>query len=241
MIQKVPQKFKEVFAKAISYFPELKNASILIHEMHFYGVQHTCRSYPPIVILHWRKRNWTYPIVINKNKSFNMPINNMSFNEQVGLFVHELSHIATYVKFNRREIIRFSIKYFFNKAFVRKIEKETDLRAIKNGAGIYLLEERIFEKKYRINNPYPEVEDTYLLPSEIIENLKRYPDLYSKEQIEKCFTKLKAIEILNSVAFLPKISFVRKIKHALKTIIAFIPAFSEMFYIVTIKKIHLEQ
>ena len=239
-IKKAPDKFKNVFLEALSYFPELDNTFVFLYEMPFFGVQHTSRSYPPLVILHWPKRKWVFPIVINKNKNINLPFENLNFEQQVGILSHELSHLAAYVNFSRRKILAFSIKYLFSKKFVRKIEQETDLRAIKNGAGIYLLDERIFSFEYRMNNPYPEVEDTYMSPREIIECLKRYPSLYDKGKIESYDIKLKNIKNNNLLVVPSCITFSRKVKHILKTIIGFIPGFMGMFYIITIKKIHLK-
>jgi hypothetical protein len=37
-----------------------------------------------------------------------------------------------------------------------------------------------------------------------------------------------------------KMSLSRKIKHTIKTIFGFIPEFIKMFYIITIKKIHIK-
>ena len=236
--KKSPEIFLKPFLKALSYFPELHNTYIFIRETPFYGVQHTLRSYPPLVTLHWRKSKWAYPIVINKNKNINVPFHTLTFDQQVGFLVHELSHTSYYINFNRREIVKFAIKYAFNKNFVKKIEKETDLRVIEKGGGIYLFLERIFLLDWRKNNPYPETEDTYITPIELIENMKKYPNLYSKKEIEMYTIKLK--EIKEEIYSPSHISISRKIKHSLKTILGFVPGFFLMFYIITIKKVHLE-
>lgn len=201
--KKCPDKFLEVFKKALSFFPELENTSIFVHEMPFYGVQHTTRAYPPLVILHWPKSKWTFPIVINKNKNINIPFSNLTREQQVGILAHELSHITMYINFSRRDILYFSIKYALNKEFVRKIERETDLRVIEKGAGIYLLKERIYASIYRENNPYPEVQDTYITQIELIENFKKYPNLYSQEDINDFISQLENIKKEGKISCLP--------------------------------------
>ena len=155
--------------------------------------------------------------------------------------MHELSHIFTYANFSRREILKFSFFYAVDKEFVRKIEKETDLEAIKRGAGIYLLEDRIELFNFRISKPYPETEDTYIVLDEIIENLKEYPDLYSKESIEaESFKIQKLKEQIKKNSLPDHISISRKLKHTYKTIFGFIPEFIKMFYVITIRKTHLK-
>ena len=238
--KKCPEKFVDVFEKALSFFPELENVSIVVHEMPFYGVQHTTRAYPPIVILHWPKSKWTFPIVINKNRNINIPFSDLTEEQQIGILAHELSHVTKYINFSRRDILWFSVKYALNKEFVRKIEKETDLKVIEKGAGVYLLKERIHASYFRLNNPYPEVEDTYITQIDLVENLKKYPNLYSENDINTFVSQLENVKNEGKISHLPpKVSISRKIKHSVKTIIGFIPGFVEMFYIITIKKIHL--
>ena len=69
--KKAPDIFLEPFRKALSYFPELRDIFVFVHETHLFGVQHTLRAYPPLTVLHWRKSKWVYPIVINQNKDIN--------------------------------------------------------------------------------------------------------------------------------------------------------------------------
>lgn len=239
--KKSPEIFLNAFKKALSYFPELHDAYILIHETHLFGVQHTLRAYPPLTVLHWRKSKWVYPIVINRNKDINMSFYDLTFDQQVGALAHELSHIVSYVSFSRCDILHFSIKYAFSKEFVRRIEKETDLRAIERGVGLDLLSERIALFGFRTSIPYPETEDTYIAQSEIIEILKKYPDLYSQEKIWEYISILEKIkEKGKQIHLLSNISISRKIKHSIKTVCGFIPEFMKMFYIVTIRKTHLK-
>ena len=42
--KKSPEIFLEAFQKALSYFPELHDVYILVHETHLFGVQHTLRA-----------------------------------------------------------------------------------------------------------------------------------------------------------------------------------------------------
>jgi hypothetical protein len=119
--KKSPQKFKSVFEKALSCFPELHDTYVWIHEKSLFGVQHTLRAYPPFVVLHWPKKKWVYPIVINKNKTKNLSFYNLTQDEQVGLILHELSHISVYIKCTRMDIAKYYMyKYSTNKVWVRR-------------------------------------------------------------------------------------------------------------------------
>ena len=65
-------------------------------------------------------------------------LKNLSFNSQVGVIGHELSHIVFY---NKRHGIYF-IKLFFmhlNKKAIDKFEYDTDMRCIEHGLGYQLL------------------------------------------------------------------------------------------------------
>ena len=239
--KKSPEKFSKVFEKALSYFPELKDAYIFIHEKSLFGVQHTLRAYPPFVVLHWKKQNWVCPIVINNNKSKNLSFYDMSEDEQIGALVHELSHISVYIKCSRMDIANlYMYKYATNKTWVRNMEKETDLRVIAKGAGVYLFEARLHWLLFRIKNTYKETQDTYMLPDEFINELRKFPDLYTKEEIFKLNNELQALKIMPNYKQIiqNKISLMRRIKHAFKTIYCFFPEFIQMVYLVPIKKIH---
>lgn len=62
--------------------------------------------------------------------------------------------------------------------------------------------------------------------------------MYNKNDIKRLILeKEKKEKLLNRKK---NISFLRKIKHSLKTIFGFIPEFIKMFYLITIKKIHLK-
>jgi len=239
--KKSPDKFLKAFEEALSYFPELHDVFILVQETPFFGVQHTLRSYPPLTVLHWPRSKWVYPIVVNKNKDVNISFYNLTFKQQVGSLMHELAHTSYYVNLDRRDMLLFSIKYAFSKEFVRKLEKKADLKVVEKGGGVDLVLERIFSLDWRADNPYPEIKDTYILPNDLIENLKKYPDLYSKKEIQMCIYKLEKVKNKIKIIRLPlHISILRKITHSVKTIFGFFPGFILMFYIITIKKTHLK-
>ena len=240
--KKSPEKFKEIFKIALSYFPELQDTYVWIHEKSLFGVQHTLRAYPPFVVLHWTKKKWVYPIVINKNKTKNLSFYNLTQDEQIGLILHELSHISVYIKCTRMDIAKYYMyKYSTNKVWVREMEKETDVRVIERGGGEYLYNARLHFLKFRIQNKYLETEDTYMLPSEFLDQMKRFPDLYSIQTIEKLrsdFESVKNIQGYKEISH-GTIPISRKIKHGIKTVYSFIPEFLQMVYLVLLKKDHL--
>ena len=239
--KKVPDLFFESFKAALSYFPELTDKYIFVHETSFKGIQHASRAYPPVLNLGAAKAKWICPVVINKNQGINDFFRHLSFEQQTGLLAHELSHVSSYLELSRLGMVIFSIKYAFSKKFVRRIEKETDLRAVERGSGKHLLMERIELFKFLRDNSHPDIEDVYIRPDELLDSLKKYPNLYSEDNLKEC---VDALELLKKETELfdysPYIPFSRKIKHSLKIIFAFIPEFMEIFYVVVIKKKHLK-
>ena len=239
--KKVPDLFFESFKAALSYFPELADKYIFVHETSFKGIQHASRAYPPVLNLGVSKSKWVYPIVINKNSDINNFFRNLPSERQTGLLAHELSHVSSYLELSRLEMIIFSVKYTFSKKFVRRIEKETDFQAVERGAGKHLLMERIDLFKFLKSNSHPDIEDIYIRPGELLDSLKKYPNLYSKDDLKEC---ADALELLNKetelLDYSPHISFSKKIKYSLKIIFAFAPEFLEIFYVIIIKKKHLK-
>lgn len=237
--KKFPTRMKSEFIEALNYFPELKDTYIFIREAAFSGVQHTVRAYPPLVTFFCKKSDWVYPIDINKNTKINIPFDALSKEQKIGLFLHEFSHISTYITFSRLKMFIFSFLYFFNKKFVRKIEHETDIKVLEKGAGFYLLTFRIQQLLVRIQKPYSETQDTYLTPKDIIFHMKKMPSLYKEDEIQKYEKKLNDIGFdTQNIRSVPKISFYRKISHSFKTAYTFFPVILQMFYIINIKKVH---
>lgn len=235
--KKCPPDLMAGFRKALSFFPELQNTFIFIHEMSFYGVQHTVRSYPPYVILHWPKSKWVYPIILNKTRGISINFHDLSFDEQVGLLAHELAHISDFIKFSRYDIMKFTFKYAFNKNFVKNLEEKTDTKTIAKGAGIYLMKWRLYAFKARLEKPYREMADTYMTPDQILIKMKTFPNFYP----EKVISNFRAdINNLNINKKIHEISFSRNIKHSIKTIFDFLIQFVKMFYLIPIKRFHLK-
>ena len=238
--QKVPKEFQPAFEKALNHFPELFDKYIFVYKTRFFGVQHAFRAYPPIFNLLSPKSKWVYLVAVNKRRSVRIIFSSLSLEEQVGLLAHELSHSSAYSDFSRIGLIIFSIRYAFSKKFVKRIEEETDLRVISRGAGKCLFMERIALFKFRLSRPYPETEDTYITPVEVLENLKKYPHLYTDKDLAECSSQLELIVEKLKLTYLPsRISGKRKIKHSLKTLMAFLPEFLKIFYIVVIKKAYI--
>lgn len=239
--KKSPKIFLNAFEKALSYFPELNDTYIFIHEKHLFGVQHTLRAYPPFVTLHWKKSNWVYPIVINKNKSKNLSFYDMTEDEKIGVILHELSHISVYIKCTRMDIANlFMYKYSTNKIWVKNMEKDTDKRVIERGAGVYLFKARLHWLKFGLKNIYKETDDTYMRPDEFISELKKFPNLYLKEDIEKLINDFEDVKKMPNykLVIYNKISLSRRFKHGVKTVFSFIPEFFQMLYFIPIKKVY---
>ncbi len=235
--KKKSDEFLFAFQQALKYFPELASKQVFIYQTSFFGIQHASRAYPPLLIPGHLKSRWIYPIVINKRQEIKTFLKTLSEEQKIGLIAHELSHTLAYSRLSTLGVLLFAMKYAISKEFVRKIERETDLRVIKRGAGKFLFLERIAVFKFRENKPYPETEDTYISPVKILANLKKYPNLYHVQDLRICAQQLQPlIKDIKSSRLPFRISTSRKIKHSLKTIIAFFPEVFKTFYLVLIKK-----
>jgi len=129
----VPKHLEQLFYETIVYYPELKDTHIIVVENKFYGIQHTLRSYPPLLSLLNNKKDRVIPIVINTNKNTPIPFYSLSKEEQKGILAHEMAHVLDYTKRSATELLGLSYMFCFSKDFIQKLEKNTDNVAISRG------------------------------------------------------------------------------------------------------------
>ena len=204
----IPPHLETVFYEALAQYPELHETYIIIVETKFYGIQHTLRSYPPLLSLRKNPADRVYPIVINTSKDTPNSFYDFSYDEQKGILAHELAHILDYTNRTSLQIIGLTFNWF-SKKFVKNLEHSTDQTAISRGYSNHLsaYRKRIFEKITRQKSYF---ESVYLTANEI-EGKEKHP------------TKRKRTY---------------KAAHLVITLFSFIPAMSYMIYLVSIKKMH---
>ena len=227
----VPKHVEEVFYRAISHYPELKNVYLFVVEEKFYGIQHTLRCYPPLLSLFSKKENRVIPIVVNSRKNIALSFYPLSKEHKIGILAHEMGHICEYLPLSSWELVLLGLHFAFSKKYIYNFEQNADKFAIKRGCGEYLLEERERFSEKASGHYVNYAQTVYMSPAEILEEMKKYPNLYDLE-------KLQNLKIIHApLSFVGQKSF-PKISHALKTMYGFLVAWIEMMNLVYLKKIH---
>lgn len=121
---------------ALEFFPELKDVHILFR----FGKASTTMSSRPTItsLVHHRKKR-LYIVTVNQDGASKLGLkwNELSFNETVGWFGHELSHILHYSQKSNGGILWMGYKYSFAR-YKRKMERFTDQLTISHGLGFAL-------------------------------------------------------------------------------------------------------
>ena len=226
----IPNHLENIIYKALAHYPELKDTYIIVVETKFYGIQHSLRSYPPLLSLLNKRKNRVYPVVINTNKNIPNSFYTLPENEQLGVLAHEFAHTIDYTNRTSPQIVGYAINWL-SKKFVRDIEHATDKTAISRGCGNNLLCYR--EKILELVNPKLEnyLEQTYLKPEEII-NEERSENLPTGK-IDSSW-----IEYENKKYIKPDPKVIGGVFYGIVTTLSFIPAVSQMIYLIWIRKMH---
>lgn len=123
---------------ALMFYPELKNATI---KFRIKKTQSPLAARPTFWAIFQKPKNRTYLITISHKTSDRFSpilLENLSFDAQVGVLGHELSHIAFYNQKKGAYFIRLVFMQLNTKA-MDKFENETDKRCIEHGLGYQLL------------------------------------------------------------------------------------------------------
>ena len=83
-----------------------------------------------------------------------------------GLFSHELSHFEYFLILNKLNFFIYEIKYNFSKQYRKKIERETDINAIKKGYARELYAQRKLKWDLK-DRKIEKLKKNYLSPEEI--------------------------------------------------------------------------
>jgi hypothetical protein len=130
--------FKQQISGALLFYPELRNIKI---KFKIKKATSPLAARPSVWAIFQKPKNRQYIVIIsNQTKGFLEPIllKNLSFNAQVGVLGHEVSHI---LEFNQKKS-GFFIKLLFWQLSKKKMdifENNTDRRTIEHGLGYQLL------------------------------------------------------------------------------------------------------
>lgn len=164
------KELEDEIKKALSFFPQLKNYSILFR---FRIIER--KSYmlaqPQIKSL-WRHRSKRkYQIIISKNyftKNPNFEDGRVPSDVVIGWIGHELGHILDYIDRSSLSLMWFGFKYYYFESFIREAEITADHNAVKAGLIKYLVISKefarnplYFKQDYidKLNSLYPSVAD----------------------------------------------------------------------------------
>jgi len=185
MNKTIPPALETECLTALQFYPELKNVHIIFR---FGNASTTMSSRPTVSSLVRNRKERTYIVTINQNGASKLGLkwNELSFNEIVGWFGHELGHILHYSQKTNGGIIWMGYKYSFAR-YKRKMERFTDQLAIDHNLGFALYDGTEYtlncskaKKSYKNKS-----RRFYLKPDEILENT------YTKETKMPNFRKTK--------------------------------------------------
>ena len=155
---------------ALQYFPELDTVPIYFKRKKLGTIM---AARPRLNFIFRKKSDRQYLILLNEKPCYGDSVfYNLSFNAQVGIIGHELSHIDAYTHLSNFGIIAFGFRYLFMK---KKIEKATDRMAIQHNLGWQLYDARrqVLQNKsidkYYLHNKVSH----YLSPEEILEDTEK--------------------------------------------------------------------
>lgn len=169
--------FRMQIQGALLFYPELKNSRI---KFRIRNVKSPLAARPTFWAIFQKPENRTYLITISKKTSERFTpilLKNLSFNAQVGVLGHELSHISFY---NKQKGVYF-IKLLFmqlNAKAMDNFENDTDKRCIAHGLGYQLLSwstevrEKLHIKTWKgVDNNGTLERERYMSPTSILKEI----------------------------------------------------------------------
>ena len=136
--KKIPAQYQKPILTALSYFPELRNVHIIFKiKKQFSGLT----TKPNVAGIFKRKDHRTYIIAIS-NQTIDtlkpMLFENLTFEQQVGVIGHELSHVVDFNNKNFLQTLGLGIGHL-SRRYIDRMEFNTDRICIRHGLGSYLL------------------------------------------------------------------------------------------------------
>ncbi len=169
--------FRMQIQGALLFYPELKNRRI---KFRIRNTKSPLAARPTFWAIFQKPKNRTYLITISKKTSERFSpilLKNLSFNAQVGVLGHELSHISFY---NKQKGVYF-IKLLFmqlNAKAMDNFENDTDRRCIQHGLGYQLLSwskevrEKLHIKTWKgVDNNTTLERERYMSPASILKEI----------------------------------------------------------------------
>ena len=134
----IPPQYEKPILTALSYFPELKKVHIVFQIKKAYTPVSTKPNFAGVFK---RKDHRTYIITISNQTIDTLKpllLQNLTFEQQVGVIGHELSHVVDFNSKNFPQTLGVGIGHISNR-YLDKMEFNTDRICIQHGLGKYLL------------------------------------------------------------------------------------------------------
>jgi hypothetical protein len=185
----IPKEIELECLTALSYYPKLKNISIIFK---FGKISSTMVSRPKPGSIFRNNNKREYQVIIRKKGTSKKGLewSELSFNSLVGWIGHELAHIINYHHRAFGGILFMGMRYAFPQ-FRRRMERFTDQLTIKNDLGYALYEGTEYTlNSANISESYKKrIKKFYLSPAEI----KKYISLKNSYKIN--YQKLRIVDL----------------------------------------------
>ncbi|HEU5052912.1 MAG TPA: hypothetical protein VFT78_07355 [Hanamia sp.] len=186
--KQIPTQIKQPALKALSFYPELKNAAIRFNFKKNIRTS-VMQAQPVFSTLIQNRRNRRYRINISRHfklKSCDMPITEIPEAVMIGWIVHELGHIMDYEHRTNAEIALFGYRYLFSPEYVKEAERVADTYAVNHGSGKYILSTKRFILDHaEIPQVYKnKIKRLYLSPDIIVDLVKKVEEKKEKVAVE---------------------------------------------------------
>ncbi|MEO5996867.1 MAG: hypothetical protein ABIN89_09045 [Chitinophagaceae bacterium] len=184
--KQIPAVIEKNILKALSFYPELKNAKInfILKEKIKTSVM---QAQPVFTTLLRRRKNRRYRINISVH--FRLTHSVMSFEQipddvMVGWIGHELGHILDYESRSNTGMISFGYRYYFSSDYVKGAEITADTYAVNHGLGHYIISTKRFILDHaELPQAYKDkIARLYLSPDIIVEQVKKLEEKKIEEE-----------------------------------------------------------
>jgi len=136
--KEIPEQYQKPILTALSHFPELKDVYIIFRIRKQYAPLTTKPGLPSV----FKRKNYRTYIITISNQTIDtlrrLLFQNLTFEEQVGVIGHELSHVVDFNSKNFLQTISIGIGHL-SKEYLDKMEFNTDRICVMHGLGQYLL------------------------------------------------------------------------------------------------------
>lgn len=177
---KAPESIRKEAAIALSHYPNLQKTAISFKFKKKLS-KSIMKAQPTFCSLFKSSKKRAYVILIRETFQLGDSLfrtKDLAPDVLIGWLGHELGHVMDYENRSNLNLIRFGIKYYFSKRFIREAERAADSYAVKSGLAPYILASKHFilneagiSEKYRnrIRDLYLSTDEIMLLVKEVEE------------------------------------------------------------------------